>query len=193
MIKTICFATNNPNKLAEVRNLLEGKIELVGLQDLHYPEELAEDFSTLEENARQKAEFVFQKFGIACFADDTGLEVKALSGAPGVLSARYAGDQKNSRDNIALLLKNLKSQPERKAQFRTVICLYQADAEINFFEGKLEGKIINELRGNDGFGYDPVFVPSGFNRTLAEMSLVEKNAISHRARAVNQLVKYLLK
>ena len=192
MIETVCFATNNQNKLAEVKNLLGSKFNLLGLSDLNYKEELAEDFYTLEENAKQKAEFIYRQFKIPCFADDTGLEVVALNGAPGVLSARYAGNQKSSSDNISLLLKNLKDKTQRRAQFRTVICMVTSEVEIKYFEGKVEGEIINELRGRQGFGYDPVFVPDGFNKTLAEMSMEEKNAISHRAMAIKKLTQYLL-
>jgi XTP/dITP diphosphohydrolase len=193
MIETICFATNNRNKLAEVRNLLTNNFKLIGLSDLNYKEELAEDFFSLEENAKQKAQFVYRKFKIPCFADDTGLEVEALNGVPGVLSARYAGDQKDSSANISLLLENMKDISLRKAQFRSVICLVEDESSFQYFEGKVEGEIIDEIKGSQGFGYDPVFVPSGFSKTLAEMSMEEKNAISHRAMAINKLVHYLLR
>jgi len=188
----LCFATNNRHKLFEVGHLLGKKFKLVSLQDLNHHEELAEDFLTLEENARQKAEFIFRKYKIPCFADDTGLEVAALNGKPGVLSARYAGPQKNSDDNISLLLENLKGQSLRSAQFRTVIVLVGEDYGVQSFEGKVEGTIIDQPRGTKGFGYDPVFVPTGYNITLAEMTVEEKNSISHRAIAVHKLVRFLL-
>lgn len=192
MIDSICFATNNRHKLNEVAHILHGKFTVIGLEDLGHTADLAEDFFTLEENARQKAEFVFRKYNEACFADDTGLEVEALNGAPGVLSARYAGPQKNSADNTALLLKNLLGNPNRKACFRTVIALARGENDLHYFEGKVEGEIIDIPRGTQGFGYDPVFIPEGFNKTLAEMTMEEKNAISHRARAMAKLVAFLL-
>lgn len=193
MINTLCFATNNKNKLAEVNNLLAGKVKLIGLSDLNHSDDLAEDFFTLEENAHQKAEIIFKQYGVPCFADDTGLEVDALNGEPGVLSARYAGPQKNSSDNIKLLLKNLEEKSSRKARFRTIICLINSSGKASYFEGKVEGEIIDELRGNKGFGYDPIFVPNGFTKTLAEMSMDEKNRISHRAMAIHKLVNDLIK
>ena len=192
MFDTLCFATNNQNKIREVEPLLKGRVRLISLKDLGHQDDLAEDFLTLEENARQKAEFVFKKYGVPCFADDTGLEVDALHGEPGVLSARYAGSQKNSSDNISLLLKNLTDKSDKTARFRTVIALVAGVNNVQSFEGTVEGKIIDDLRGTDGFGYDPVFVPQGFEKTLAEMSLVEKNKISHRAKAIQKLVDYIL-
>jgi XTP/dITP diphosphohydrolase len=191
MTETLCFATNNQHKLAEVKSLLGAKFNVVGLAELNHQEDLAEDFLTLDANAKQKAEFIFQRYNTPCFADDTGLEVETLKGEPGVLSARYAGPQKSSSDNIVLLLKNLSGKADRTAQFRTVICLVRSETEIHYFEGIVEGEIINEPRGSQGFGYDPIFVPKGFTKTLAEMSMDEKNKISHRAKAVNQLVTFL--
>lgn len=189
---TLCFATNNRHKLDEVANILQGRFKVIGLDQLGHDDDLAEDFLTLEENARQKAEFVFKKYNVPCFADDTGLEVEALEGEPGVISARYAGPQKNSLDNTALLLKNLYGKSNRKAQFRTVIAFARGEQDFHYFEGKVTGEIIDTPRGNYGFGYDPVFVPAGFNKTLAEMSMDEKNAISHRGRAMEKLVAFLL-
>lgn len=186
----LCFATNNQHKITEVRAHLGSDFRLVGLSDIGCTEDLPEEQSTLEGNSFQKAEYVYKNFGVACFADDTGLEVEALQGAPGVYSARYAGDQRSADDNIKLLLKNLAGTQHRKAQFRTVITL-MTPSLTKQFEGIVTGQIINEYRGSGGFGYDPVFLPDGFNKTLAEMSMEEKNAISHRARAVNKLVDFL--
>jgi XTP/dITP diphosphohydrolase len=186
----LCFATNNQHKIEEVRAHLGPDFRLIGLSELGCTEELREDQTTLEGNSFQKAEYVFKNYGVACFADDTGLEVEALQGAPGVYSARYAGDQRKAEDNIKLLLKNLEGSQSRQAQFRTVITL-MAPGLTKQFEGIVTGQIINEYRGSGGFGYDPVFLPDGFTKTLAEMSMEEKNAISHRARAVNKLVDYL--
>jgi XTP/dITP diphosphohydrolase len=186
----LCFATNNQHKIEEVRAHLGPDFHLIGLAELGCTEELREDQTTLEGNSFQKAEYVFKNYGVACFADDTGLEVAALQGAPGVYSARYAGDQRKAEDNMKLLLKNLEGSQSRQAQFRTVITL-MAPGLTKQFEGIVTGQIINEYRGSGGFGYDPVFLPDGFTKTLAEMSMEEKNAISHRARAVNKLVDYL--
>lgn len=186
----LCFATNNQHKIEEVRAHLGPDFHLIGLAELGCTEELPEEQSTLEGNSFQKAEYVFKNFGVACFADDTGLEVAALQGAPGVYSARYAGEQRRAEDNMKLLLKNLEGSHTRKAQFRTVITL-MAPGLTKQFEGIVTGQIINEYRGSGGFGYDPVFLPDGFTKTLAEMSMAEKNAISHRARAVNKLVDFL--
>jgi XTP/dITP diphosphohydrolase len=190
-MKKLCFATNNKHKIDEVAALLGGHFTLLSLRDIGCDGELAEDFFTLEANSRQKAEFVFQNFQVPCFADDTGLEVEALHGEPGVFSARYAGPQRNSHDNMNLLLQKLADQPNRNARFRTVITLFESDSSIKQFEGIVEGKIINKQRGAGGFGYDPIFLPHGFTKTLAEMAMEEKNLISHRARAMNKLVAYL--
>lgn len=191
MTQKLCFATNNQHKIDEVAALLGGHFTLASLNDIGFDGELAEDFFTLEDNSRQKAEFVFQNFGVVCFADDTGLEVEALDGEPGVFSARYAGPQRNSDDNMNLLLQKLRDQPNRNARFRTVITLFESNASVKQFEGIVEGKIIKEQRGIGGFGYDPIFLPDGFTKTLAEMAMEEKNLISHRARAMNKLVEYL--
>lgn len=186
----VCFATHNQHKIEEVRALLSPDFPLVGLDEIGCNEDLPETQATLEGNSLQKAEFVFNNFKVSCFADDTGLEVTSLNGDPGVYSARYAGPQKNSAENISLLLKNLQGIANREARFRTVITLI-TPAVTKQFEGIVEGYIIDELRGSSGFGYDPVFIPKGFDKTLAEMTLAEKNLISHRALALQKLVGYL--
>jgi XTP/dITP diphosphohydrolase len=187
----LCFATNNQHKINEVAALLGGHFSLLSLRDAGFDGELAEDFFTLEDNSHQKAEFVFKNFQVSCFADDTGLEVEALSGEPGVFSARYAGPQRNSEDNINLLLQNLTGHTNRNGRFRTVITLFESDGVIKQFEGIVAGKILLEKRGTEGFGYDPIFQPDGYSKTLAEMTMEEKNKISHRARAMTKLVEYL--
>jgi XTP/dITP diphosphohydrolase len=187
---TLCFATNNPNKVKEIQALLGNSFTLQGLSDIGCVEELAEDQDTIEGNSLQKARYVFDTYQVACFADDTGLEVEALNGAPGVYSARYAGEQRNADDNIKLLLQNLQSQRNLKARFRTVITLI-AQSGTRQFEGILAGEITFDRRGTQGFGYDPVFVPEGYTKTLAQLDLAEKNSISHRARAVQKLVLFL--
>jgi len=186
----LCFATNNQHKIDEVRAHLGPDFQLAGLEEIGCKDELPEEQPTLEGNSFQKAEYVYKNFGVSCFADDTGLEVEALNGAPGVISARYAGEQRNAADNMKLLLKNLSDSQNRKARFRTVITLI-TPALTRQFEGIVTGQIIKEYRGSGGFGYDPIFLPDGFNKTLAEMSMEEKNAISHRARAVNKLIEFL--
>ncbi|AIZ64635.1 deoxyribonucleotide triphosphate pyrophosphatase [Hymenobacter sp. DG25B] len=187
----LCFASNNAHKLDEIRPLLPAGVELLSLADIGCAEELPETQETLEGNARQKAEYVWEHYGVACFADDTGLEVEALNGAPGVYSARYAGPQRNAADNVALLLQELQGQPNRRAQFRTVVALVLPDGRRPVFEGAVEGQITEELHGEGGFGYDPVFRPEQHQRTFAEMPLAEKNTMSHRARAVEKLVAFL--
>ena len=187
----ICFATNNKHKILEVSKLLGTDFQLLSLEEIGCSEELPEEQDTLEGNSRQKAEYVYQHYGISCFADDTGLEVEALGGAPGVYSARYAGEDRDGEKNIALLLKNLTGVDHREAQFRTIITFIGDDKEFMQFEGVVKGQIIAERSGEKGFGYDPVFLPEGHSRTFAEMAMDEKNQISHRARAVNQLVSYL--
>jgi len=186
----LTVATNNRHKVDEILALLGNEFELLTLADIGCHEELAEDQDTLEGNSFQKASYVFEKYNEDCFADDTGLEVDALNGEPGVYSARYAGAQRNSEDNINLLLKNLSGEQNRKGRFRTVVTLIRKDG-VHQFEGKVEGRILSERKGNGGFGYDPVFVPDGFTETLAEMTMEEKNRISHRARAVQKLVEFL--
>jgi XTP/dITP diphosphohydrolase len=186
----ICFATNNDNKLREVSRLLGASFFIVSPAELGHTAELAETGDTLQANALQKAQFIHQKFHIDCFADDTGLEVAALDGAPGVRSARYAGEARSNADNISLLLHNLSGKQDRQARFRTVMALYWK-GRIHYFEGIVRGYITEEMRGSEGFGYDPVFVPEGHTRTFAEMTMEEKNEISHRARAMRQLVSFL--
>jgi XTP/dITP diphosphohydrolase len=186
----ICFATNNENKLAEVQKMLPDTIKLKTLAQIGCTAELPETQDTLEGNAKQKAQYVFEHFEINCFADDTGLEVYSLNNEPGVYSARYAGAQRNNQDNINLLLQNLQGKTDRKARFRTVITLV-LDGEFFNFEGIVEGEIITEQRGTNGFGYDAVFVPSGYTQTFAEMNAEEKNKISHRGQAIAKLVTYL--
>ena len=188
----LCFATNNEHKLQEIRPLLGDNFKVLSLHDIGCTEELPENQDTLEGNSKEKAEYVLHQYGIACFADDTGLEVDYLRGAPGVKSARFAGEQRSSEDNISLLLKELKSVKNRSARFRTVISLAGL-GELKQFEGVVEGKIIHEKRGNDGFGYDPIFKPESEDLTFAQMSLERKNEISHRARALKKLIQYLHK
>ena len=189
----LCFATNNEHKLAEVRPLLPSSVELLSLQEIGCSEELPETQETLTGNARQKAEYVWEHYGVPCFADDTGLEVAALGGAPGVYSARYAGPQRSAADNVAKLLQELQGASDRSAQFRTVIALILPGNEQHEFDGAIEGSITEEGHGQDGFGYDPIFQPQGHTQTFAEMTLAQKNTMSHRARAVQQLVAFLQK
>ena len=186
----LCFATNNHHKLWEIRALLGDKFTILSLHDIGCDEELPENQDTLEGNSKEKAEYVFHQYGVACFADDTGLEVDYLDGAPGVKSARFAGEQRRSEDNIALLLEKLKGATNRSARFRTVISLAGLD-KLKQFEGVVEGKIIEEKRGTEGFGYDPVFLPESNDLTFAQMSLEMKNEISHRALAFKKLIHYL--
>jgi XTP/dITP diphosphohydrolase len=188
---TLCFATNNKHKLEEVVPLLKGSFDLLSLDQIGCTDELPETQNTISGNSFQKAEFVYKHFNTPCFADDTGLEVDALNGAPGVYSARYAGDHRNSNDNINLLLENLKGNQNRKARFCTVITLIGLTPAPVFFEGIIEGVIIDEKKGNTGFGYDPVFVPTGHDLTFAEMTLDQKNTLSHRAIATKKLIEYL--
>ncbi|MCB2376049.1 non-canonical purine NTP diphosphatase [Hymenobacter sp. BT635] len=187
----ICFATNNEHKLTEVRALLPASIELVSLRDIGCHEELPETQDTLAGNARQKAEYVWQHYQTSCFADDTGLEVAALGGEPGVYSARYAGPQRSAADNVAKLLRELNGKADRQADFRTVIALVLPGGVVHEFAGAVAGQITQDVRGVDGFGYDPVFQPEGHTVTFAEMTLAEKNTLSHRARAVGKLVDFL--
>lgn len=174
----------------EIRPLLQPDFFVLSLADIGGPDDLPETQNSFAGNALQKATFVNHNFNIICFADDSGLEVDALGGAPGIYSARYAGPQKKSDDNIDLLLNNLTGKNNRTARFRTVIALV-GSGDPKFFEGVIEGTIIHERRGNQGFGYDPVFIPEGSNKTFAEMTLEEKNSLSHRAIAVRKLIHYL--
>ncbi len=186
----LVFATHNPNKLKEVRLLLPGKFELLSLEDIGCSHDIPETATTLTGNARLKAEYVKEHFGYSCFADDTGLLVDALNGAPGVFSARYAGEQKNSEDNINKILSELKGVNNRKARFVTVIAL-KSNEELYLFEGEVNGHIEYERKGNGGFGYDPIFRPEGYRETFAEMSTKLKNQISHRGRALEKLKAHL--
>lgn len=191
-MKKIVFATNNKHKLDEICKISEGKLEILSLNDINCRTDIPETGTTLEENALIKARFVKDNFGYDCFADDTGLEVKALDGAPGVYSARYAGEDCRAEDNIRKLLTNLEGISDRRAAFRTVIALLIGDEQY-FFEGAIHGKIIDEKRGESGFGYDPVFVPDGYEQTFAELGEDTKNNISHRAIATTKLIRFLLK
>jgi XTP/dITP diphosphohydrolase len=186
----ICFATNNPKKIEEVKAALGDNFEILSLKDIGCSDELPETGDTLEHNAFQKAKYVKEHFGVDCFADDTGLEVDALQGAPGVYSGRYAGEPRSDERNIDLLLKNLENTSLRTARFKTVIALLYGEDEYKF-EGIAEGEILRERTGNGGFGYDPVFVPTGYTKSFAELTLAEKNAISHRGKAVSELIAFL--
>lgn len=186
----IVFATNNAHKLSEVSAVLGEGYELVTLREVGITEDIPETGETLDENASQKARYVFERTGLDCFADDTGLEVEALDGAPGVRSARYATDGHDFAANNRKLLSELDGKENRRARFRTVISLIQGGVERQV-EGIVEGVIATQESGNEGFGYDPLFIPNGYTRTFADMSADEKNAISHRARAVQNLVKLL--
>jgi XTP/dITP diphosphohydrolase len=186
----ICFATNNKKKIEEVKAVLGPEFELVSLQEIGCEEELPETGDTLDHNAFQKARYVKEHFGVDCFADDTGLEVEALEGAPGVYSGRFAGEPRSDERNIDLLLEKLEGKTNRKARFRTVIALILEGKEYQF-EGIAEGEILEERVGEKGFGYDPVFKPIGFDKTFAQLSLEEKNEISHRGKAVKVLIEFL--
>ena len=191
-MKTLVFATNNLHKLEEVRDILGGSFRIASLKEIGCTDDIPETADTLEGNSLQKARYVKEKFGYDCFADDTGLEVEALGGAPGVFSARYAGPGHDSEANMRKLLKELEGKTNRQAQFRTVVALLLEGREYTF-EGIVRGTILAERRGTAGFGYDPVFVPEGYAETFAEMGSEEKNRISHRARAVQKLADFLHK
>lgn len=189
----IVFATNNSHKLDEIRNILGSSFEVMSLNELGCHDDIPETGTTLEENARQKAQYIYDKYHCNVFADDTGLEVDALGGKPGVYSARYAGGEgHDSEANMTKLLKNLEGETNRKAQFRTVIALI-LDGKTSLFDGIVKGEIIKERRGGEGFGYDPIFQPEGYDKTFAELGNDIKNTISHRAKAVKALAEYLLK
>lgn len=189
-LKKLVFATHNQNKLKEIQQMLGVEFELLSLSDIGCVDDIPETADTLEGNALQKARFVREKFGLDVFADDTGLMVDALGGAPGVYSARYAGPQRDARDNISKLLSELEGRNNRSARFVTAIALLYGDDE-QVFTGEVEGRIINDLRGEGGFGYDPVFMPEGYSQTFAEMDAVAKNSISHRGRAFRKLIDHL--
>lgn len=186
----LVFATNNPHKVDEVKHKLNGLFTIQTLQELGCNEDIPETADTLEGNALQKARYLYEKYGCDCFADDTGLEVEALDNAPGVYSARYAGEAKSADENMKKLLRELSGATSRKARFRTVIALIM-DGKEYLFEGIVTGQILNERQGNEGFGYDPIFLPDGYKQSFAQLSMSEKNAISHRGRAVDQLLVFL--
>ncbi len=188
----LVFATNNQHKLQELQAMLGNHFELLSLTEIGCDEDIPEEQPTLEGNARQKAFYIYQKYGLPCFADDTGLEIEALNGEPGVFSARYAGEEKSSEANMDKVLDKMSKINHRDARFRTVISLVINNREIQF-EGIVNGKILHQKRGSSGFGYDPIFQPAGQELSFAEMSLPEKNKISHRGRAVSKLVDYLKK
>lgn len=186
----IVFASNNKNKINEISQQLPKTIEVVSLADIGCTEDIPETGQTIESNASIKANYVTEKYGLPCFADDTGLEVEALDGEPGVFSARYAGEDKNDNKNMALVLAKLDQESNRKARFKTVIAL-NINNEKHLFTGIVNGNITQEKIGTNGFGYDPIFAPEGFAETFAQMTIEQKNEISHRGKAVKQLVKYL--
>ncbi len=186
----ICLATNNPHKVQEIKSILNYDFEIVSLSDIHCTQELPETQNTIKGNSLQKADFIHKNYKVNAMADDTGLEVDSLDGAPGVFSAMYAGNHRNNEDNISLLLKNLQGKDDRKAQFRTIITLI-LEGKIKQFEGIVRGKIIAEKRGDKGFGYDPVFLPEGLQKTFGEMDEDEKNNISHRGIAIRKMAAFL--
>ena len=198
-MKKIVFATNNAHKLDEIRQILGSRFQVLSLNDIDCHDEIPEDHDTLEENSRQKAEYIFSKYHIDCFADDTGLEVEALNGEPGVHSARYAeGTDHDSEANMRKLLQRLGNNPNRRARFRTVITLIESgvgedEKKETLFEGIVEGTIAFDKKGSEGFGYDPIFVPEGYTQSFAQLGVDIKNTISHRARAVEKLAAYLMK
>lgn len=197
MKKEIVFATNNEHKLSEIRSILGSDFEVKSLNDIGCHDEIPEDFETLEDNAAQKAQYIFDKYNVDCFADDTGLEVEVLNGEPGVHSARYAeGTDHDSEANMNKLLQKLEGEENRNARFRTVIALIQqgeSEAKMSMFQGTVYGVITKEKSGAEGFGYDPIFQPDGYDMTFAELGNDIKNSISHRAHAVSKLAEYLLK
>lgn len=191
--KKLVFATNNTHKLEEIKAILKDKIEILSLADINCCVDIPETADTLQGNALLKAQYIYDHYGLDCFADDTGLEVEALNGAPGVFSARYAeGCGHDAEANMKKLLENLKENNNRKAQFKTVIALIQ-QGEINLFEGIVKGEITKEKKGETGFGYDPIFKPEGYELTFAQLGTEIKNNISHRARAVARLCEFLSK
>jgi XTP/dITP diphosphohydrolase len=186
----LIFATSNQNKVLEIQKILPKKFNIKSLKDLNYFEDIPENETTIEGNAIFKAKYIYEKFNINVFADDTGLEVEALNGEPGVHSARYAGTTRNSEKNIKKLLKNLKNIKNRNARFKTVIALI-IDNKLHIFSGIVEGYILDSPKGNNGFGYDPIFCPNGFDKSFAELTLKEKNLISHRSLAMKKLIDFI--
>lgn len=189
MLKLV-FASNNKNKIKEIQQLVPSEIQIMSLEDIGCHVDIAETAETIEGNAILKANYITQHYGYPCFADDSGLEVEALHGAPGVYSARYAGEPKDDKRNIEKLLLALENETNRKANFKTVICL-NIKEEQHLFTGIIDGAIISEKRGFNGFGYDPIFIADGYEKTFAELSMEEKSHISHRGKAVKQLVEFL--
>lgn len=185
----LVFATNNAHKLEEVQAIIGDKFELKSLKDIDCDDDIPETGITFEENAKQKTDYLVNKYGLYCFGDDSGLEIDALNGEPGVYSARYSGSR-DMEKNIDLVLEKLGTETNRTARFKTVISLYLNEKQL-FFEGAIEGTIIKERKGVKGFGYDPIFIPNGYDKTFAEMTADEKNAISHRAIAVSKMADYL--
>ncbi len=188
----LVFASNNKNKIKEIQALIPNTIKIISLEDIGCAEDIPETAETIEGNAIMKANYVTEKYGYNCFADDTGLEVEVLNGAPGVYSARYAGEQKDANDNMDKLLSELKGKTNRNANFKTVICL-NLNSTQQLFTGIINGKIIDKKIGTNGFGYDPIFIAEGHDKTFAELTLEEKAHISHRGIAVQQLIRYLSK
>lgn len=186
----LVFASNNEHKIAEIAKLVPAGFEVVSLASIGCADDIPETAETLEGNAILKAQYVWERFGLSCFADDTGLEVPALGNVPGVYSARYAGPQRNAADNMKMLLNELNEINQRDARFRTVIALI-LDGQMHTFEGIVNGTITREQHGTEGFGYDPIFKPEGFEQTFAEMDMIQKNTMSHRGRAVQKLVEFL--
>ena len=190
-MKKIVFATNNEHKLQEVKAILAGKVEVISLAEIGCEDDIPETENTLEGNATLKAKYVYEKYGIGCFADDTGLEIAALNGKPGVFSARYAGEPTNSHNNMLKVLNEMTETTNRSAQFRTVIALVE-NGNYNYFEGIVKGTIATKAQGSAGFGYDPIFIPDGFEKSFAELNPEIKNTISHRAIAMEKLLHYFL-
>ncbi|NRA13243.1 MAG: RdgB/HAM1 family non-canonical purine NTP pyrophosphatase [Crocinitomicaceae bacterium] len=186
----ILFATSNQNKAAEVAKMLPEHFEILTLKDINHTDDIPETSGTIQENAMQKGNFILDNYKVNCFADDTGLEITALNGEPGVLSARYAGDQRSDEDNMALVQSRLENESDRSAQFRTVIALNIRGIQL-VFEGIVKGNILKEGRGENGFGYDPIFEPESCGKSFAEMTMEEKNSYSHRARAFAKMIEYL--
>ena len=188
--RKLLFATNNSHKLHEIREIAGSEFEIIGLKDVGFEVEIPETQDTIEANAVQKARYVYENVQIDCFADDTGLEIDALDGRPGVYSARYAGEGCSFDDNIEKILRELDGSGDRKASFRCMVCLILEGSEY-LFEGRIDGNITKERNGSGGFGYDPVFIPEGYNQTFAEMPPYLKNGISHRGRAVTRMMRFL--
>ncbi len=186
----LVFATNNSNKIKEIKSLLNDSVNLLSLEDINCKEDIPETSDTIAGNALQKAKYVYDNYGYNCFADDTGLEIETLNGEPGIYSARYAGPQRDAHDNMNKVLKNLENKPNRNAHFKTVIALI-IDGKETLLEGIAKGEITTEKSGLEGFGYDPIFKPENHNITFSEMSLEEKNKISHRGKATNKLIEHL--